>query len=595
MDYGRNMNLRLNFLVLIFSKEIFADVSLQILHANDIHARFVETDVHSSPCSPAYASRGKCYGGFARMRHAVRTATEEADRRGIASVFLNGGDNFQGTVYYTMYKWEIVADLVSKMGFDVVTLGNHEFDNGIENLASYVKNMKAPVVCCNLELTNETRLQLPNLTPSKVLEIRGTKIGIIGYLTPETTRKAQTGRVEILDEITSIRAEAKRLKGEGVKIIIALGHSGFDKDVEIAENVEEISVVVGAHSHSLLYSPTDHPPSTDAVTASYPTIVKQKSGKMVPVVQAYAYTKYLGQLFVTFNENGDAVEATGNSRLLNGSLEKDAQVEEQVAKWVTKINREIKQVKGYTRVFLAKSDFNAGHFESNLANLITDAFLDEAVRNARDNGVSTWTRASVAIYTNGGIHAALDHEKNGGAMTVEDLFNVLPYENQICEISVYGKTVKEILEISVSAYSDRTKNRYVAGFLHFSGMRVVYDLSEPAGNRVRSVQVLCSYCDVPKFEPLVGSNIYNIVTVDYWLEKLKAYESVRNSFITKTVLGMRDIDLLMKYVEKNVIVYPKLDNRITVVGFEALGSDSSSCTLLLTKYLFWAMILRAFY
>lgn len=582
------------FLCIFVSKRIKGEFRLQILHVNDVHSRFLETDVHGAPCSWEYASEKKCYGGFGRMKKAVDRATVEAAKADVASVFLNAGDNFQGTVYYTMYKWQVVADLTSKMDFDAVALGNHEFDNGVENLANYVKNLHAPVVCCNLNLTAERRLQLPNLTPSVVLRINQTKIGVIGYLTTETMGKSQTERVAVLDEISSIRAEAKRLKANGVDIIIALGHCGFEMDTRIAEQVEEISVVVGGHSHSLLYTPKDRPPSTEQVTSVYPTMVRQASGKQVPVVQAYAYTKYLGKLLLRFNENGDVIEATGNTQLLDASIQKDTRIESEVLEWSRKMGGEIKQIRGYTRVFLAKCDFQTGQLESNLANLVTDAFLDQGVRNAMADQLDSWTRASIAIYTNGGINSAIDNKKNDGAITMEDLFNVLPYENQIIEISLYGKDVKKILEISVSTYNPLSEHRYIAGFLQFSGMRVTYDLSQPVGSRVQSVDVLCTYCDVPKFERLREENIYNVITIDYWLEKIKAYEPVKDSFITKTVLGLKDIDVLVKYIERNSIVYPKLDDRITVIGFEAANVNSSSWRLALSKYLFWAVILRMF-
>lgn len=89
--------------------------------------------------------------------------------------------------------------------------------------------------------------------------------------------------------------EAEKLKKQGVNIIIALGHSGYDIDQEIAKECPLVDVVVGAHSHTLLYSGTPPDPK-DIAYGPYPTVVVQKSGKKVPVVQAYAYTKYMGKM-----------------------------------------------------------------------------------------------------------------------------------------------------------------------------------------------------------------------------------------------------------------------------------------------------------
>lgn len=90
--------------------------------------------------------------------------------------------------------------------------------------------------------------------------------------------------------------EAKKLKAQGIKIIIALGHSGYAKDQEIAEKCPDVDIVIGGHTNTFLYSGPQ--PDVDHIDGPYPTIVKQKSGKEVPVVQAYAYTKYLGKLHV---------------------------------------------------------------------------------------------------------------------------------------------------------------------------------------------------------------------------------------------------------------------------------------------------------
>lgn len=88
---------------------------------------------------------------------------------------------------------------------------------------------------------------------------------------------------------------AENLTKNGVKIIIALGHSGYEKDQEIARNCPLVDVVVGGHSHSFLYTGTP-PPESEDVAGPYPTVVEQQSGKKVPVVQAFKFSKYIGKL-----------------------------------------------------------------------------------------------------------------------------------------------------------------------------------------------------------------------------------------------------------------------------------------------------------
>ena len=116
----------------------------------------------------------------------------------------------------------------------------------------------------------------------------------------------------------SIDAEAKRLKAVGVDILIALGHSGYEVDQAIAAGVPDIDLVVGGHSHSFLYSGAA--PSVEKPSGPYPTLVRQPgTRRVVPVVQAYAYTKYLGVFKLQFDEDGEVVGWEGEPKLLDAS------------------------------------------------------------------------------------------------------------------------------------------------------------------------------------------------------------------------------------------------------------------------------------
>lgn len=122
---------------------------------------------------------------------------------------------------------------------------------------------------------------------SVVFNISGTKVGVIGYLTPDTKILAVKNNVEYIEEIIAIHEKVKKLKNKGIQILIALGHSGFIKDLEIAKKVDDIDLVIGGHTNTFLWNGTT--PDSEEKQGSYPTIVKQNSGRLVPVVQAYAY------------------------------------------------------------------------------------------------------------------------------------------------------------------------------------------------------------------------------------------------------------------------------------------------------------------
>ncbi len=174
-----------------------------------------------------------------------------------------------------------------------------------------------------------------------------------------------------LDEIESVQKEADVLTRNGVDIIVALGHAGYEKDREIAAKVAQVDVVVGGHSNTFLF-PSDLPwPSTEKPEGPYPTLIQQKSGKTVPVVQAYAFTKYLGYLNMTFDENGDLTHFKGKPILLDSSWGQDDNVLAQLKPWSDKVQAFSERIIGSTRVALRASRKE----ESNLANFVVDSMV----------------------------------------------------------------------------------------------------------------------------------------------------------------------------------------------------------------------------
>lgn len=135
-----------------------------------------------------------------------------------------------------------------------------------------------------------------SLRKSTVFTVKGVQIGVIGYLTPETKALAPANEVLLTDEVEAINAEAAILKSQGVDVLIGLGHSGLQRDQEIGLLCPDLDLVIGGHSHSLLYTGAVPDNETEPVRGTYPVMVKRPDGSEVPVVQAYAFTKYLGYL-----------------------------------------------------------------------------------------------------------------------------------------------------------------------------------------------------------------------------------------------------------------------------------------------------------
>ena len=279
-----------------------ADYTLTILHTNDFHSRIEPINKYDSGCKPEDNAAGKCFGGSARLM----TAIAQARQRSNNSVLFDGGDQFQGSLFYTYYKGKVAAEMMNRMGYDAMTVGNHEFDDGPEVLRGFMDAVQFPVLMSNADVSGEEVLAT-KILKSTVIERGGEKLGLIG-LTPEDTDELSSPgpNVHFTDPVPAVQAEVDRLTAQGVNKIIVLSHSGYDVDKRVAAETRGVDVIVGGHSHTLLSN------TSDRAKGPYPTMVNG-----VAIVQAYAYGKFLGELNVTFDDQGRLIEAVGEPLIMD--------------------------------------------------------------------------------------------------------------------------------------------------------------------------------------------------------------------------------------------------------------------------------------
>ena len=207
-----------------------ADYSLTILHTNDFHARFEPISKYDSGCGAEDNAEGKCFGGSARLV----TAINEARTRSENSILVDGGDQFQGTLFYTYYKGKLAAEMMNKMGYTAMTVGNHEFDDGPEVLRGFADALEFPILMSNADISGEALLR-DVIQKSVVIERAGEKIGLIGLTPQDTDELASPGpNVIFLDPSSAVQAEVDKLTAIGVNKIIVLSHSGYLVDQAVA-------------------------------------------------------------------------------------------------------------------------------------------------------------------------------------------------------------------------------------------------------------------------------------------------------------------------------------------------------------------------
>ncbi len=295
---------------------------LTILHSNDTHAH-VEA-------APQRATKVK----------ELRAANAN-------SLLLDAGDVFSGTLYFNQFTGEVDMKLMNLMGYDAMVFGNHEFDlgsspEGHAALAKFVKGADFPLLGSNLDFSKDSLfdgLQFQTITKDFengkiyngiIKEIDGEKVGVFGLTTEETPSISSVANVQFANYIDSAKKAVAEFEKQGVNKIIALTHLGFDDSKEfdndqlLASAVEGIDVIVGGHTHTKLDK------AVKAETSfKNPTII----------VQTGQYSENLGELDLTFNDNGAVVDYFGQLHALNDKekpVEADAEATKLLAPYTEK-------------------------------------------------------------------------------------------------------------------------------------------------------------------------------------------------------------------------------------------------------------------
>lgn len=267
-----------------FLSEEAKQLKLVILHTNDVHSRIEPFPMDGS------ASQGK--GGAARRAALIQKIRSEEKN----VLLLDAGDIFQGTPYFNYFKGELEIQLMSEMGYDAATIGNHDFDAGIENLRLQIeKQATFPFINCNYHFEN-TPMKGMTL-PHKVFVKEGIRIGILGVgVNPDgLIPSSLCGDMRYEEPLLVASRQASILRHDlDCHYVICLSHLGYSydtgtvSDLMLARESSDIDLIIGGHTHTLL---------------SQPTVVANRQGKEVLVTQAYWAGMVLGRIDVYFERN----------------------------------------------------------------------------------------------------------------------------------------------------------------------------------------------------------------------------------------------------------------------------------------------------
>uniref|UniRef100_A0A182QEC4 Apyrase n=1 Tax=Anopheles farauti TaxID=69004 RepID=A0A182QEC4_9DIPT len=499
---------------------------LTLIHINDLHARFDETNQKSAVCT----NPKECIAGIARVYHTIKQLKKDYQSKN--PLYLNAGDNFQGTLWYNLLRWNVTAHLIKLLPPDAMTLGNHEFDHSPKGLAPYLaelEKLNIPTIVANLELNGEPALKPSSIGRSIVLNVAGRKVGVIGALYDKTHLVAQTGKVTLTNSIEAVRKEAQALKKRKVDIIIVLSHCGLDADKQLAAEAGDLlDVIVGAHSHSLLLDKDENVPydtKYDTIEGDYPIVVENSHKHKVLITQARSFGKYVGRLTVYFDKHGEVTCWDGYPIYMNNTVKQDPDVLRELVPWREEVRRLGSQEIGTSEVFLDRE--SCRWCECTLGDLITDAFADK---------YTTSTVKPVAIIQAGNFRNPIDK----GAITNGLAIEAAPYGSSVDMIQLTGDDLWRAIDHSFTLDDEFRWNT-----VQVSGLKVVADLSRQPNDRVRSIAVVDA---TGTTTPLDRTQTYYVVAPSYLADGKDGFEMMKNG--KNRVTGPLDSDVLIEYISK---------------------------------------------
>lgn len=558
-------------------------LEVNLVHINDSHSHLDE----ESTKLMLETSIGKreeiqvTNGGFARVAALMNTLASTEKN----PIKIHSGDAITGDLYFTLKEGEAEADLMNTVCFDTLTLGNHEFDNtdaGLKKFIGFLNNKgrcknKTQVLSANVEFGKTSALYQTDLVkPYTIMDKEGQKIAFIGLTIADKTKNASRPNADTIfkDELTTAQKYIDQLKQQGINKIIVQSHLGYGLEKDLATKLSGVDVIVGGDSHTLL---ADAKLKSYGISpeGDYPTVLKNKDGDQVCVVQAWQYGYVVGQLKVNFDANGKIEACAGKANVLIGddfkrtakdalalspteldTIKKDIESSNsliivkpdaatldilepyKVAKNLlgkeivanAQENLCLRRVPGTTKDISRsslgdicnKSDFTNQH-GGDVQQLVAEAFLQQGKK---------YFNADISIQNGGGVRVDLPQ----GDISVEKIYTVLPFKNTLVQLKATGLEIKNVLEDAMDAVANKNTGSYP----YAGGLQWDVDLSKTKGQRISNLKVRNAQ---GLYEALNPDQTYQVITINFLADGQDFYSSFKN------ITGERRVEVGLDYAE----------------------------------------------
>ncbi|MBN2054974.1 5'-nucleotidase C-terminal domain-containing protein [bacterium] len=480
--------------------EAITVIPVTVLFFNDIHG-------HLQPFTIVQDDEKIEVGGIARLATLITRIEDDNRAAGALTYTLIAGDILQGTPMSTVFMGKPDIECFNMMGVDAITVGNHEFDFGLENFLFLKQHSRPPFLSSNViwkesgELVCQPYVSLP-ITDNLNLTV----IGVTTEQLMTTTKPSNVAELAVTDAVTAVRRIYDAVEGGGP--VILLSHSRARTDEAIAEAVPELNAIIGGHDQILLNP--------------------RKLVGEVPVFQAFEKGKYLGRLdFSVDTATGEAELVAWEYLPISADIPLDEAINAHVEQYHQQLDAAFQEVIGKALVFLDAERGRIRYEETNLGDLITDIMRE-------------YTSADIALLNGGSLRASIAP----GDITVEDVFKTMPYANEVVVLELDDDTILETMKRSVSA----TREEEDGGFLHISGMRMVIRERKPMVVTVAG-------------EPLEAGKMYRVAVTDFMSTGGDGYHMLVDAPSYKTGSPLRE--LIVDTIRARGEISAAEDGRIT--------------------------------
>ncbi len=525
-------------LLLVLSHLAAQELCLDLMFTNDIHG-----GIDRYPATYMNPDFPPMIGGGASAATYIKRVRENSDGISRDNILLDAGDFFQGHPIGTVTNGTAIIDYMNKIKYEALTVGNHEFDIGEEKLRKTLALADFPILSCNI-LSKETGEIADFCQPYVFIKKMGLKIAVIGATTTDTDKMSFAEHIKNVS-FAPVKPQLEKyiaeVRSKGADLVFLLGHMGLPYDgvksykrrygnddgtpkkrywgmdaQEVAHEVEGIDVLIGGHIHKGIAKPW-----VDPITHTL-------------VVQGYGYGSNVGHLQLKIDVETKTISGWELPDIRNGMMvtmfEDEYVPDKELGPYIEEMQAVAEE--GMDTV-IGRAGLHLSRLGSGAQNLMGNVVVD-AMRAA--------VNADFAFINLGGIRGDIPT----GPVTYRDVFNVMPFDNQIVLMEIDGKTLKDIIEVRIAFGA--------AGLRVSRGMEIVYSKERPNHDRVTKLVI--------NGEPWQHDKIYKVATTDFLMAgnaRLTMLTKIPEEQLTRYEKSLRGA--LEDYFVQNSPVMTAIDNR----------------------------------